>query len=93
MALQKLVSAFAVGGVAVCQNYPRGQEPNLEGLYVRGRRELVVCRRDDQSLTLRHEVWHLVQSLCLRDRPWLEPECCGSGCSRPCKCTSWPGLN
>lgn len=76
-----------------CAKTTRGQEPNLEGPYVRGRRELLVCRRDDQSLTLRHEVWHLVQSLCLRDRPWLEPECCGSGCSRPCKCTSWPGLN
>ena len=37
-------------------------------------RGVVVCDRGDRSNTLRHEGWHLVQSLCLGDRRWLEPE-------------------
>jgi hypothetical protein len=41
---------------------------------VRGRREVVVCERGDRVHTLRHEGWHLVQSLCLGDRPWLGSE-------------------
>ncbi|MEB3235298.1 MAG: hypothetical protein VKM98_07710 [Cyanobacteriota bacterium] len=40
-------------------------------MYVRGRKQVVVCDRGDRSSTLRHEGWHLVQSLCLRGEPWL----------------------
>ena len=72
-AWQQLSAGFAERGVAVVSSHPRCAEPNLDGLYVRGRREVVVCERGDRSITLRHEGWHLVQSLCLRDRPWLEP--------------------
>jgi hypothetical protein len=34
----------------------------------------VVCARGEPSTTLRHEGWHLVQSLCLNDQPWLTAE-------------------
>jgi hypothetical protein len=34
----------------------------------------VVCNRGDRSSTLRHEGWHLVQSLCLQNRAWLQPD-------------------
>ena len=70
-AWQQLSAGFAERGVAVVSNHPRCAEPNLDGLYVRGRREVVVCERGDRSVTLRHEGWHLVQSLCLLDRPWM----------------------
>jgi hypothetical protein len=70
-AWQQLQAAFSERGVAVVSDHPRCREPDLDGLYHRGRREVVVCERGDRSLTLRHEGWHLVQSLCLRDRPWL----------------------
>ena len=66
-----LLNAFQSRGVAVLNSHPRCQEPDLDGLYVRGRRDVVVCERGDRSLTLRHEGWHLVQSLCLSGRPWL----------------------
>ena len=66
-----LLSAFQSRGVVVLNSHPRCSEPDLDGLYVRGRRELVVCERGDRSVTLRHEGWHLVQSLCLSGRPWL----------------------
>ena len=71
---RQLLNAFEARGVAVLSNHPRCSEPDLDGLYVRGRREVVVCERGDRSLTLRHEGWHLVQSLCLSGRPWLEAE-------------------
>jgi hypothetical protein len=74
VAWQQLQAAFAERGVAVVSDHPRCREPDLDGLYQRGRREVVVCERGDRSLTLRHEGWHLVQSLCLRDRPWLGNE-------------------
>ena len=67
-----LLTAFQERGIAVLADHPRCREPNLDGLYVRGRREVVVCERGDRSSTLRHEGWHLVQSLCLSGRPWLE---------------------
>ena len=70
----ELVSAFQSRGVAVLNSHPRCREADLDGLYVRGHRELVVCERGDRSLTLRHEGWHLVQSLCLSGRPWLQPD-------------------
>ena len=70
----ELVRAFQSRGVAVLNSHPRCREADLDGLYVRGHRELVVCERGDRSLTLRHEGWHLVQSLCLSGRPWLQPD-------------------
>lgn len=73
-AWQELLAAFTARGVSVSNDHPRCQEPNLDGLYVRGRRTVVVCERGDRALTLRHEGWHLVQSLCLRDGPWLSEE-------------------
>ena len=70
-AWQELRVAFEARGVVIRSDHPRCQEPNLDGLYVRGQRTLVVCNRGDRSLTLRHEGWHLAQSLCLLDGPWL----------------------
>ena len=70
-AWQQLSAGFAEHGIAVVNNHPRCAEPDLDGLDVRGRREVVACERGDLSVTLRHEGWHLVQSLCLLDRPWL----------------------
>jgi hypothetical protein len=67
-----LLAGFQQRGIAVVAAHPRCQDANLDGLYVRGRREVVVCDRGDRSITLRHEGWHLVQSLCLSGRPWLE---------------------
>lgn len=69
----ELEGAFLARGVAVLRQHPRCTEAGLYGLYVRGRRSVVVCERGDRLNTLRHEGWHLVQSLCLNDRPWLEP--------------------
>jgi hypothetical protein len=70
-AWQELRVAFETRGVVIRSDHPRCQEPNLDGLYVRGQRTVVVCNRGDRSLTLRHEGWHLAQSLCLLDGPWL----------------------
>lgn len=68
---QELLAGFQARGVAVLSDHRRCSEPGLEGLYVRGSRAVVVCRRGDPTITLRHEGWHLVQSLCLGARPWL----------------------
>jgi hypothetical protein len=65
-----LAAGFRQRGVTVVESHPRCGERDLYGLYVRGRREVVVCPRGDRSLTLRHEGWHLVQSLCLMGAPW-----------------------
>lgn len=70
----QLLAAFNERGVAVSSEHPRCREPDLYGLYVRGTRTVVVCERGDRSSTLRHEGWHLVQSLCLQGRPWLNAE-------------------
>ncbi len=72
--MQELVSGFEARGVKVLGDHHRCGEENLNGLYIRGTREVVVCRRGDQSATLRHEGWHLVQSLCLGGQPWLNNE-------------------
>ena len=69
-----LLASFQERGVTISSAHPRCQEPDLYGLYVRGTRTVVVCERGDRSRTLRHEGWHLVQSLCLQGRPWLRPE-------------------
>ena len=69
----QLLAEFNRRGVAVSSDHPRCQEPNLYGLYVRGSQTVVVCNRGDRSSTLRHEGWHLVQSLCLQNRAWLQP--------------------
>ncbi len=71
---QELLAGFQARGVAVLGEHRRCTEPGLEGLYVRGSRAVVVCRRGDPTITLRHEGWHLVQSLCLAGRPWLPPD-------------------
>ncbi len=73
-AWRQLVAAFDRRGVTVTSDHPRCREPTLYGLYVRGGRTVVVCDRGDRSATLRHEGWHLVQSLCLQGRPWLSSE-------------------
>ena len=70
-AMRELVSGFERRGVKVVTDHPRCTEATLDGLYVRGSREVVVCRRGDQSNTLRHEGWHLVQTRCLASTPWL----------------------
>jgi hypothetical protein len=66
-----LVAGFQARGIAVRSDHPRCAERDLEGLYVRGRREVVVCPRGNQLETLLHEGWHAVQSLCLRGTPLL----------------------
>ena len=73
-AWEQLVAEFNLRGVAVSSDHPRCQEPNLYGLYVRGSQTVVVCNRGDRSTTLRHEGWHLVQSLCLEGRAWLQTD-------------------
>jgi hypothetical protein len=70
-AWRELLAGFQARGVVVLTSHPRCREADLEGLYVRGRREVVVCLRGEPSTTLRHEGWHLVQSLCLASGPWL----------------------
>lgn len=70
----ELLAAFDARGVSVISKHPRCNEPNLDGLYVRGQHTVVVCERGDRALTLRHEGWHLVQSICLLDGPWLSQE-------------------
>jgi hypothetical protein len=70
----QLLAAFERRGITVISEHPRCQEPDLYGLYVRDDRQVVVCERGDRSSTLRHEGWHLVQSLCLNDRLWLSSE-------------------
>jgi transposase InsO family protein len=69
-----LATGFQERGVSVVESHPRCGERDLYGLYVRGRQEVVVCPRGDRSLTLRHEGWHLVQSVCLMGTPWLPAE-------------------
>jgi len=73
-AWEQLVAEFNLRGVVVSSDHPRCQEPNLYGLYVRGSQTVVVCNRGDRSTTLRHEGWHLVQSLCLEGRAWLQTD-------------------
>lgn len=70
-AWNELLAAFQARGVDVISDHPRCQEPDLYGLYVRGQHRVVVCERGDRTLTLRHEGWHLAQSLCLLGAPWL----------------------
>ncbi|MEY3929375.1 MAG: hypothetical protein RLZZ516_1085 [Cyanobacteriota bacterium] len=73
-AWRQLLAAFEERAVTIRSDHPRCREPDLYGLYVRGTRTVVVCERGDRSSTLRHEGWHLVQSLCLQGRPWLSTE-------------------
>lgn len=69
--LNEAVAAFSARGFVIRRDHPRCREPNLFGLYVRGRREVVVCPKGNQRDTLLHEGWHAVQSLCLRETPLL----------------------
>ena len=73
-AWQELVAAFQARGISVRTTDPRCHEPDLLGFYVQGRREVVVCPRGEPSTTLRHEGWHLVQTLCLSGGTWLVAE-------------------
>ncbi|WP_254969601.1 hypothetical protein [Cyanobium sp. To12R1] len=70
-ALQEAIAGFEQRGFVIRREHPRCAEPQLFGLYVRGRREVVVCPRGNQLGTLLHESWHAVQSLCLREKPLL----------------------
>jgi len=58
-AMRELMAGFDTRGVKVVNDHARCREATLEGLYVRGSREVVVCQRGDQSNTLRHEggIW------------------------------------
>lgn len=67
--LRQAIAAFEQRGFVIRQEHPRCREPNLLGLYVRGRREVVVCPKGNQLDTLLHEGWHAVQTLCLRGTP------------------------
>ena len=69
--LQQAIAAFEQRGFVIRREHPRCAEPQLFGLYVRGRREVVVCPKGNQLETLLHESWHAVQSLCLREKPLL----------------------
>ena len=69
--LQEAIAGFEQRGFVIRREHPRCAEPQLFGLYVRGRREVVVCPRGNQLETLLHEGWHAVQSLCLRGTPLL----------------------
>ncbi|MFM7268001.1 MAG: hypothetical protein ACKOZT_05360 [Cyanobium sp.] len=70
----ELLACFQARGGVVLTTHLRCREPDLDGLYVHGRREVVVCPRGEPSTTLRHEGWHLVQNLCLGGRTWLTPQ-------------------
>ena len=67
--LQEAIAAFEQRGFVIRRDHPRCAEPQLFGLYVRGRWEVVVCPKGNQLETLLHEGWHGVQSLCLRGTP------------------------
>ncbi|MCP9908779.1 hypothetical protein KBZ15_02445 [Cyanobium sp. BA20m-p-22] len=67
--LREAIAAFEQRGFVIRREHPRCAEPQLFGLYVRGRREVVVCPKGNQLVTLLHEGWHGVQSLCLRGTP------------------------
>ena len=67
--LQEAIAAFEQRGFVIRREHPRCAEPQLFGLYVRGRREVVVCPKGNQLENLLHEGWHGVQSLCLRGTP------------------------
>lgn len=67
--LQEAITAFEQRGFVIRRDHPRCREPQLFGLYVRGRREVVVCPKGNQRDTLLHEGWHAVQALCLRGTP------------------------
>ncbi len=69
--LQEAIAAFEQRGFVIRRDHPRCREPHLLGLYVRGRREVVVCPKGNQRDTLLHEGWHAVQALCLRGTPLL----------------------
>ncbi|MEB3326279.1 MAG: hypothetical protein VKI39_01070 [Synechococcus sp.] len=69
--LQQAITAFEQRGFVIRREHPRCSEPQLFGLYVRGRREVVVCPKGNQLETLLHEGWHAVQTLCLQGMPLL----------------------
>jgi hypothetical protein len=70
--LPDLVRSFESRGFQVATTHPRCGEPDLFGLYLRGRELIVVCPRGDQVSTLLHEGWHAVQSRCLGGHALLD---------------------
>ena len=73
---------FERRGYPVLDDHPRCQsEPDLYGLYTRGKRSVVVCQRGNRAETLLHEGWHLVQSLCLHSVAWLDDQAVASALS------------
>ncbi|WP_255003893.1 hypothetical protein [Cyanobium sp. HWJ4-Hawea] len=66
-------------GFRVLREHPRCYERQLFGLYVRGRREVIVCRKGNELNTLLHEGWHGVQAMCLRGEPWISSDILRSG--------------
>lgn len=73
---------FERRGHSVLDDHPRCQsEPDLYGLYTRGKRSVVVCQRGNRAETLLHEGWHLVQSQCLRSVAWLDDQAIASALS------------
>jgi hypothetical protein len=75
-AWQELPFAFEAREVVIRSDHPRCQEPNLDGLDVRGQRTLVVCNRGDRSLCLLDGPWlsntAITQALTRQDRRELE---------------------
>jgi hypothetical protein len=65
---------FEARSVTVVSDHPRCSERNLFGLYVRGSRQVIVCRRGNQVNTLLHEGWHLAQARCLSGTSYLGKE-------------------
>ena len=54
--LQEAIATFEQRGFVIRREHPRCAEPKLFGLYVRGRREVVVCPRGNQLETLLHQL-------------------------------------
>jgi hypothetical protein len=65
---------FEAHSVMVVSDHPRCREQQLFGLYVRGSRQVIVCRRGNQINTLMHEGWHLAQARCLQGTSYLNEE-------------------
>lgn len=78
----KAIDNFQLHGFQVLRDNPRCAERSLFGLYIRGKREIVVCRKGNELNTLLHEGWHGVQAMCLHGAPWLTNEQLQKGLGR-----------
>ena len=72
--LDEVRQQFEQRNVKVVSDHPRCAERNLFGLYVRGHQQVVICPRGNQTNTLLHEGWHLVQARCLKRMVYLGEE-------------------